>query len=113
MQELYQSLTIAVSVAAIEDQDKKKVRNPKKRGGRVGLDTPNKGQDDNSKAGKNNDDKNKKGKGICFKALTTAGCPFGVKCKYDHSDPKTSEYGAVKEYILKNNFVVRVGVKLE
>jgi hypothetical protein len=116
MQDLHQSLTIAVSVAAIEDKDRKKPRNPKKRGSQelnAGLDTPNKGQDNNGKAGKNKDEKIKKGKGICFKALTTAGCQFGDKCKYDHADPKPSEYGAVKEYILKNDFVVRVGVKLE
>ena len=116
MQDLHQSLTIAVSVAAIEGHDKKKVRKPKKGSGQgsdANSDSPKKVKEDRNKEDKSKDDKNKKGNGICFKALITADCPYGVKCRFDHVDPKPSEYGEVKEYIIKNNLVVKVGVKLE
>ena len=61
----------------------------------------------------NKEGKGKGNKGICYNELTTQGCKYGRKCKFDHSDPKPSEFGAVKQYLDLKGLVAREGLKLE
>jgi hypothetical protein len=60
------------------------------------------------------DRKVKVGKGICYNNLTSDGHQYGgSKCKFNHSDPKPSEYGAVKLFLDLKGLVARDGLKLE
>ena len=116
IQVLHHNLTISNSIASLDDQQRRKKPRKGGRGSDDGSVTPKKGKEvskDGSKEVTKDDKEDRKKEGICFMALTKTGCSYNGKCKFNHVDPKPSEYSAVKEYILKNSLVARDGVKLE
>jgi len=103
----HQQLSINVSVASVANIIKKPkvVKKPKAEVNDVEDKQPPK------KVIK--DRKVKGGKGICYNNLTSDGCQYGDKCKFNHVDPKPSEYGAVKQFLDLKSLVARDGLKLE